>query len=37
MIYVVYSREVVQGSAKMDISTVALHGTDVTWENGKDQ
>jgi CreA protein len=37
MIYVVYSREVVQGSAKMDISTVALHGTDVTWANGKDQ
>jgi CreA protein len=37
MIYVVYSREVVEGSAKMDISTVALNGTDVTWENGKDQ
>jgi CreA protein len=37
MIYVVYSREVVEGSAKMDISTVALHGADVTWENGKDQ
>jgi CreA protein len=37
LIYVVYSREVVEGSAKMDISTVALHGADVTWENGKDQ
>jgi CreA protein len=37
MIYVVYSREVVEGSAKMNISTVALHGADVTWENGEDQ
>ena len=37
LIYVVYSREVVEGSAKMDLSTVALHGADVTWENGKDQ
>jgi CreA protein len=34
MVYVVYSREVVEGSAKMDISTVALHGADVTWEQG---
>jgi CreA protein len=37
LVYVVYSREVVEGSAKMNISTVALHGADVTWENGKDQ
>ena len=37
LIYVVYSREVVEGGAKMDISTVALHGADVTWENGKNQ
>jgi CreA protein len=37
LIYVVYSREVVEGSAKMNISTVALHGADVTWENAKDQ
>lgn len=37
MIYVVYSRQVVEGSAKMNISTVALHGADVTWENGQDQ
>jgi CreA protein len=37
LIYVVYSREVVEGSAKMNISTVALHGADVTWENGADQ
>jgi CreA protein len=37
LVYVVYSREVVEGSAKMNISTVALRGADVTWENGKDQ
>jgi CreA protein len=37
LVYVVYSREVVEGSAKMNISTVALHGADVTWENGVDQ
>jgi CreA protein len=37
LIYVVYSREVVEGSAKMDISTVALHGAEVTWEDGKVQ
>jgi CreA protein len=37
LIYVAYSREVVEGSAKMSISTVALHAADVTWENGKDQ
>ena len=36
MVYVVYSREV-EGSAKMNISTVALHGADVTWANGADQ
>ena len=37
LVYVVYSREVVEGSAKMDISTVALHGAEVTWENGPNQ
>ncbi|HZA65663.1 MAG TPA: CreA family protein [Geminicoccaceae bacterium] len=37
LIYVVYSREVVEGSAKMNISTVALHGAEVTWDNGKTQ
>jgi CreA protein len=36
LVYVVYSREVVEGSAKMNVSTVALHGADVTWENGPD-
>ena len=35
LVYVIYSREVVEGSAKMDISTVALHGAEVTWENGR--
>ena len=33
----IYSRQVVEGSAKMDVSTVALHGTDVTWANGAGQ
>ena len=37
LIYVVYSREVVEGSAKMSISTVALHGAEVTWQNGEAQ
>jgi CreA protein len=31
LVYVIYSRQVKQGSAKMAISTVALHGADVTW------
>jgi CreA protein len=31
LVYVIYSREVVEGSAKMNVSTVALHGADVTW------
>ena len=37
LVYVIYSRQVVEGSAKMDVSTVALHGTDVTWANGAGQ
>lgn len=37
LVYVIYSREVVEGSAKMNVSTVALHGADVTWENGASQ
>jgi CreA protein len=37
LLYVIYSREVVEGSAKMSISTVALYGTDVSWENGVHQ
>jgi CreA protein len=37
LVYVIYSREVVEGSAKMNISTVALYGTEVTWEDGVNQ
>jgi CreA protein len=37
LVYVVYSREVVEGSAKMNVSTVALHGAEVTWANRADQ
>jgi CreA protein len=33
LVYVIYSRQVVEGSAKMDVSTVALHDADVTWED----
>ncbi len=35
LIYVVHSREVIDGSAKMAISTVPLYGQSVTWEKGK--
>jgi CreA protein len=31
LVYVVYSRQVKEGSAKMGISTVPLHGAEVTW------
>jgi CreA protein len=31
LVYVVYSRQVTEGSAKMAISTVALYDTEVTW------
>ena len=31
LVYVVYSRQITQGSAKMGISTVALYGQQVTW------
>ena len=31
LIYVVYSRQVQEGSAKMAITSVPLHGADVTW------
>lgn len=34
LIYVVHSREVVDGSAKMAISTVPLYNQDVTWKKG---
>lgn len=31
LVYVVYSRQVTEGSAKMGISTVALYGQQVSW------
>ncbi len=31
LVYLVYSRKIVDGSAKMSIATVPLHGHDVTW------
>lgn len=33
LIYVAYGREIVRGSAKMSLSTVALYGQNVTWTN----
>jgi CreA protein len=33
LIYVVYSRQVKEGSAKMAISSIPLHGAEVTWRN----
>lgn len=35
LIYLAHSREVVNGSAKMSISTVPLYGETVTWTRGK--
>lgn len=35
LIYLVYSRKIVDGSAKMSVATVPLHGADVTWVNKK--
>jgi len=35
LIYLIHSREPVDGSAKMAISTVPLYGQNVTWTNGK--
>lgn len=35
IIYLVHSRQVQDGSAKMAISTVPLYGAEVTWTNGK--
>lgn len=35
LIYLVYSRKIVDGSAKMSIATVPLYGADVTWTGGK--
>jgi CreA protein len=35
LVYVVYSRQVKDASAKMGLSTVALFNADVTWSGGK--
>ncbi|WP_439619761.1 CreA family protein [Hyphomonas sp.] len=35
LMYVSFSRKIVDGSAKMSLSTVPLYGRDVTWERGK--
>jgi CreA protein len=35
LIYLVHTRELTNGSAKMAISTVPLYGQTVTWKNGK--
>ena len=34
LMYIVYSRKPIDGSAKMALSTVALYGQDVEWING---
>jgi len=35
LVYVAYSRQVQDASAKMGLSTIALFNTSVTWSNGK--
>ncbi len=35
LVYLIHSRELVDGSAKMAISTVPLFGQNVTWEKGR--
>ncbi|BCH63113.1 hypothetical protein RvVAT039_03290 [Agrobacterium vitis] len=35
LVYLIHSRQVVDGSAKMAISTVPLFNQSVTWKNGK--
>jgi CreA protein len=35
LIYLVHTREVTDGSAKMAISSIPLYGQNVTWKNGK--
>ncbi|QFY60585.1 CREA protein [Rhizobium grahamii] len=37
LIYLVHSRELTDGSAKMAISTIPLYGQNVNWKNGKPQ
>ncbi|MEH6691174.1 MAG: CreA family protein [Pseudorhizobium pelagicum] len=35
LVYLAHSRQVIEGSAKMSISTVPLYGEEVTWTSGK--
>lgn len=35
LVYLVFSRRVVDGSAKMSLASVPLYGEDVTWESGR--
>jgi CreA protein len=35
LVYVVYSRQIVNGSAKMALSTVSLYGQNPVWEKGR--
>ncbi|MGP1394643.1 MAG: CreA family protein [Inquilinaceae bacterium] len=35
LVYVAYSRQVQDSSAKMAVSTITLYDTDVTWRNGR--
>ncbi|MCB5201087.1 CreA family protein [Neorhizobium sp. T786] len=35
LIYLAHSRQIIEGSAKMAISTVPLYGEQVNWTNGK--
>ena len=35
LIYLIHTREVVEGSAKMAIATIPLYGQQVNWKNGK--
>lgn len=35
LVYLAHSRQIIEGSAKMAISTVPLYGQEVTWTKGK--
>lgn len=37
LVYLVYSRRIIDGSAKMSIASVPLYGREVTWTNGRPQ
>ena len=37
LVYLIHSRELTDGSAKMAISTIPLFGQNVVWKNGKPQ